>query len=167
MAENEVIHYSDDAYSLIGDPQQARYIRAKDSAISLPLTDSGMVIFIVEPSPAFNDDVLLLPGGALEDGEDPAIAANREMQAEIGYKALRQDYLGEFWPWGKHLRMRSYIYLARDLTPSPLAAEDLHPIRTELVPLTEFERLMKTGHLYDATVIAALYRARSFLATGR
>lgn len=161
----ETVHFTSPYFTVVGDPKNAQYIRADDKAMSVPLTDTGMVIFIVEPSPAFRENILYLPSGRVQPGETMEGAANREMQEEIGYRAERQDYLGELRPWVKYLQTRTFLFLARDLVPSKLHGDEIYTITTELVPLNAFERVIDTGRLFDATVIAALYRARHFVST--
>ncbi|MDX1993896.1 MAG: NUDIX domain-containing protein [bacterium] len=163
MSEDEKTTYSD-WLTLVGEANNPRYIEYRDKAQCVPLTDTGMVILIVEPSPAYGDEgVLYLPGGGIEPDESPLEAANRELQEEIGYKARRLDFLGELRPWVKHLRHSVYVHLARELTPSKLHGDEIHNIITELVPLNDFERVIATGRLHDSSVIAALYMARHFV----
>lgn len=59
----------------------------------------------VEPSAAFGEPTLILPGGETEPGEPHNVTANRELQEEIGYKARRQlcDALASAHPKGATL----------------------------------------------------------------
>ncbi len=157
------IYYDDIYWTLVGTPQRATHVITPDCAQCVPLTDSGLVIFILEPSPAYDQMVLTLPGGIIEPNEPPNVAANRELQEEIGYAALKLDFLGELRPWEKYMQNRTWFYLARQLTPSQLIGDEPHEIITELVPLNRFERLINSGRLHDSSVIAALYMARHLL----
>lgn len=165
MSENEqpVIYLEQEWGRVIANGDDSPFVEYRDKSQCVALTDSGMVIFIVEPSPAYGQDVLYLPGGGIEPGESAQDAANRELQEEIGYKALRLDRLGELRPWVKYLRHSAHLFLARELTPSKLHGDEIHNITTELVPLNGFERLITSGRLHDSTVIAALYLARDFI----
>lgn len=163
MSDPQTVLYEDAYISLKKDERGIAYLSVWDSAQCVPLTDSGMVIFIIEPSPAYHHDILTLPGGIINPKEPPDVAANRELQEEIGYIANHLDFLGELRPWVKYLRARQWVYLARHLTPSVLVGDEAYDIRTELVPLSNFERLINAGRLHDSSVIASLYMARHFI----
>lgn len=147
------------------DHQGDEYVRpAGDEVLIVALTPSGDVILSREPSPAFGESVLILPGGSVEDTETHETTANRELQEEIGYKAGRLDFLGEIRPWAKYLQLRSFVYLARDLTVSQLDGDEGYEIGVVRVPLAEFEERISAGELRDARTIAALYMTRRLLA---
>lgn len=145
------------------DADGVEFVRTGDEVLIVPLTEEGQVILTVEPSAAFGEPTLILPGGETEPGEPHAETANRELQEEIGYKAGQLDLLGELRPYSKYLAARSLVYLAQDLTPSLLEGDEDYAISVEQVPLAEFELLIATGRLLDARVVAALYMARNFL----
>jgi ADP-ribose diphosphatase len=155
--------YQGDYFSIHLDADGIEFVRTGDEVLIVPLTAEGQVILTLEPSAAFGQPTLILPGGETEPGESHAATANRELQEEIGYQAGQLDFLGELRPYSKYLTVRSFVYLARELTPSRLKGDEEYVINVEKVPLAEFERLIAAGRLLDARVIAALYMARSFL----
>src|SRR5207302_3299781 len=104
-------------------------------------------------------------GGIAEQGETHEQAALRELQEEIGYTAVRLDFLSEVRPFSKYITLQSFIYLARELVPSKLQGDEEYPIAIKQVPLKEFECLITSGRLLDAPTIAALFMARSFLSS--
>jgi ADP-ribose diphosphatase len=159
------VFFQDAYFTVYTDPaeQGISWIRTQDEALVVAVNDRREVLLTVEPSPAFQTPTLLLPGGSVEPAETPERAARRELQEEVGFAAGRLDALGELRPWSKYLACQSFVYLARDLTPSRLAGDEDYPILVEAVPLAEFERLLQAGRLLDARVIAALYLARAFL----
>lgn len=140
------------------------YVHSPDEVLVVALNERGAVALNVEPSTAFAEDVLVLPGGTVEPGEDGAATANRELQEEIGLRARLLDDLGELRAWSKYLSVRSHIYLARDLVESKLPGDEKFDIRVEWTPLDAFEDLIASGRLLDARVIAALLLARRALA---
>ena len=155
--------YQGDYFSIHLDADGIEFVHTGDEVLIVPLIAEGEVILTFEPSAAFGEPTLILPGGETEPGEPHTETANRELQEEIGYQAGQLDFLGELRPYSKYLAVRSFVYLARDLTPSRLEGDEDYAISVERVPLSEFEPLIAAGRLLDARVIAVLYMARSFL----
>lgn len=142
------------------------FVGMRDAAIIVPINSDGLALVHTEPSFAYDGlRSLHIPGGGLEDGEDPALCANREMQEEIGYKAQRMDYLGTVDILTKYVECRIYIYMGRELEQSRLQGDEdsdwVQPHRP--IALSEIESLMTSGILRDSTTINALLLARQFL----
>ncbi len=157
------LFFQDDYYSIYTSEQGIDYIRMRSEVLIVPLTHQGKVILTIEPSVAFGEPTLVLPGGVTELDETHEQTALRELQEEIGYTAKRLDFLGEVRPFSKYIAIQSFIYLARELVPSKLQGDEDYPIRMEQVPLKDFEHLIISGRLLDARIIAALFMTRSFL----
>ncbi len=155
--------YEGPYFSILLDARGEEYVYTRDEVLVVPLLDEGTVILAIEPSSAFGEPVLLLPGGTAEPDESLVETANRELREEAGYKAGTLDFLGELRPFSKYMAVRSFIYLARDLVASPLVGDETFEIGNELVPLAGFEQLIAAQRLFDARAIAALYMARHFL----
>jgi ADP-ribose pyrophosphatase YjhB (NUDIX family) len=58
-----------------------------------------------------------LPTGAIDHGEDPLLAAQRELAEETGLRAAQWEQLGAFYLTPGIATQRSYLFLARGLTP--------------------------------------------------
>jgi ADP-ribose diphosphatase len=152
-------------FAIVAEAIHGEYVRCGDEVVVVALDDDENVILTIEPSAAFGEPTLILPGGSTDPDVPFAESANAELQEEVGYKAARLDFLGEIRPFSKYLTVRTYLFLARELTSSKLVGDEAYEIGVERVPLAEFESLMAAGRLLDARVIAALYLARAFLAS--
>src|SRR5690348_15639331 len=56
-------------------------------ALASGLASGDEVLLSREPSAAFGDHTIVLPGGEIHPGEDQKAAANRELQEELGWAA--------------------------------------------------------------------------------
>jgi 8-oxo-dGTP pyrophosphatase MutT (NUDIX family) len=154
---------SDPYVTLMAGDDGVGFVHCGDGVLVVPLTSEGDVLLAVERSAAFGRELLLLPGGSVEEGEPMEETANRELQEEIGWRALRLDYLGELTPF-KYLTSRQFVFLARDLEPHKLAGDEVYPVGTYSVALESVLDLVAQGELHDAPTIAALCLAQRRLA---
>ena len=152
------------SFTLLADSVHGELVQAEDEVLVVALTGQDEVLLTSEPSAAFAETVLILPGGQVEAGETHDLTAKRELREETGFKANQLDFLGEVRPFSKYLTVRSFVYLARRLEFSPLAGDEKYEISLQRVPLQDFENLIADRQLSDACAIAGLYMARHFLA---
>jgi ADP-ribose diphosphatase len=150
-------------FTLLADKVHGEMVQAGDEVLIVALTGHGEVLLTSEPSAAFDETVLILPGGQVEPGEAHDLTANRELQEETGYYANRLDFLGEVRPFSKYLSVRSFVFLASQLDYRPLPGDEKYAIGLQRVPLEDIDELMAGGQLSDARAIAGLCLARYFL----
>lgn len=163
---NQHTHYQYNAWSFVGDEHQPTHIITQSMIMTVPLIESGMVIFILEPSLAYDQIVLTLPSGVIQSSETPQQAADRSLSHGLGYSAEKINFLGKFHPYEKYLYAPIWTYLVRQLKPIDLvqmAGNGSETIQTQLAPLDQFERLIERGTLRDPAVIVSLYLARQVL----
>jgi ADP-ribose pyrophosphatase len=101
-------------------------------------------------------ELLEIPAGGIEADEDPVAAVVREMQEETGYLPRKVERLGGFYSAPGYCTEYLHLYLATDLTPTQLYAEDTESIRLVRVPLSEVYQLIVSGRVCDAKSIAGL-----------
>jgi len=101
-------------------------------------------------------ELLEIPAGGIDPGEDPETAVRRELQEETGYLPGRVERLGGFYSAPGYCSEYLYLYLATDLTPSQLYAEDTESIRLVRVPITQLLSLIASGSICDGKTIAGL-----------
>ena len=89
-------------------------VTIKDCAAIVALTADGKVVLKKEYRHCYGQDLIEIPAGVLEDGENPLETAKRELQEETGYRSEKWTYLGKTVESSAKLTNYMYIYLAED-----------------------------------------------------
>ena len=100
--------------------------------------------------------LLEIPAGGIDEGETPEQAVKRELQEEIGYMPGKVTRLGGFYAAPGYCTEYLHLFLATDLTPSRLTAEDTDEIEIVRVPVSEIKGLIDSGKICDAKSVAGL-----------
>ena len=136
-----------------------------DCIVAVPVDEDNNVLLVRQFRYPVDSYLLEAPAGGVEPGEDILDCVRRELQEEIGYEPGSIEKLGGFYSIPGYGTEYLYAYVARDLKPSRLVAEDTDEIEVIKVPLKDIPALIKSGEICDAKSIAALlmYMAREKL----
>jgi ADP-ribose pyrophosphatase len=136
-------------------------IEHADAITLLPLDDEQNVWFVRQYRHPARQTLLELPAGTLNPGEEPAAAANRELQEEIGMRAERLEELASFYLAPGYSSELMHVFLAGGLSPSALAQDEDEVITVEKVPAGRVLGLVERGELRDAkSLVTILLAAR-------
>jgi len=132
-----------------------------DAVTILPLDAEGNVWFIRQYRHAAGQVLLELPAGTLKPDEEPAPAANRELQEEIGMRAEQLESLATFYLAPGYSTEKMHVFLATGLSASALDQDEDEDITIDKVPLARVLALAEGGALVDAkSLVAVLVAAR-------
>jgi ADP-ribose pyrophosphatase len=138
-----------------------------DSVCIVPIDEQGNILLVRQYRKPVEMDLLEVPAGGIEEGEVPEEAVQRELQEEIGYTAGNLQHLSSFWLAPGWCTEYMHAYLATDLMPSNLAADDDEFISVVRVPLAESLDMVKQGQIRDAKSISSLLMASQVLQDAR
>lgn len=137
--------------------EAVREIVEHDDCVAIIAVDAdGKVLLVNQYRKAAEKELLEIPAGGIDAGEDAETAVRREMREETGYLPGRMERLGGFYSAPGYCTEYLHLYLATDLTPSPLFAEDTESITMVRVPVNRIRRLIASGSICDAKSIAGL-----------
>ena len=140
--------------------ESTREIVEHRGAVAVAAVDEEGCIYLVRQFRyAFGEELLEIPAGKLEEGEETAHleAAIRELREETGLTAQQVDYLGVIYPSVGMLTERIHIYLARGLTQGEMDLDEDEFLNVERIPVRELEAMVRRGEIRDAKTISALF----------
>ena len=117
---------------------------------------SDNVLLVNQFRQPLGKELLELPAGGIDGEETPEEAVRRELQEETGYLPKKIERLSGFYSAPGFCTEYMHLYLATDLAPSQLYAEDTETIRLERLPISKIPELVTSGRLCDAKSIAGL-----------
>lgn len=131
-------------------------IRHPGAVVILPLIDEQTVCLLRNFRPSVDRYLWELPAGTLNVGEDPAVAAIRELAEETGYRCGRLAHLHSFHASPGIMDERMYVYAASDLTAGSQALEAGEVIETHAVSWPAIDRMLRRREIQDAKTLVTL-----------
>lgn len=104
-----------------------------------------------------------IPSGALEPGEAPLAAAQRELREEAGIEADQWEPLGSFYLSQGLTTQASHLFLATGLREGAASPEGTEALAIARVPLDEAWARCCRGELRDSVTLVGLAWARERL----
>ncbi len=114
----------------------------------------------------FAAELLEIPAGKLEPGEDPLEAGKRELREEAGVIAGRYYPLGAFYPTPGYCDEVIHLFLAYDLQKTEAAPDEDEFVEALWLPLGEVAELIMRDTLRDGKTQAAVLKLERLLQNG-
>ncbi|OGO30245.1 MAG: hypothetical protein A2Z29_09035 [Chloroflexi bacterium RBG_16_56_11] len=114
------------------------------------------VLLVKQYRQAPGKDLLEIPAGGIDAGETPEQAVVREMQEETGFRPGRVARISGFYSTPGFSDEFLHLYLATELVPGRLHAEDTPGIEVVKIPASRAAALVASGKIEDAKTIAGL-----------
>jgi ADP-ribose pyrophosphatase len=143
---------------------EATVLELSSWANILAITKNHEVVLIKQYRHGIQEVLWEIPGGVVEDGEDPSEGVKRELLEETGYTASAFVQIGKFYPNPAFQNNTVYCFIALDaekVTGQHL--DDGEDIEVHLVPLDELIDMTKRGEFPHALQVAALFHSLAYL----
>ena len=147
-----------------GRETRREIVEHRDCVAIVAIDADDNVLLVKQFRKSVEKELLEIPAGGIDPGEDPVTTVRREMQEETGYLPRKLERLGGFYSTPGYCSEYLHLYLATDLTPSQLYAEDTESIKLVRVPISQIPGLIASGSICDAKSIAGLLIYSSLLA---
>lgn len=145
----------DDAILPDGNPCIREIIEHSGGACALYVEDNK-ALFVRQYRYAYGESIYEIPAGKLNVGEDPMIAAQRELEEETGIKASRLELLYIAYPTPGYTDEKIYIYRAFEGKKTKVHLDEGEFVDTIWIPLERVKEMLKNGEIKDAKTIIAL-----------
>lgn len=133
-----------------------------DAVVIIPLLYPHTVLFIRNQRFAVGENLLELPAGTIEPGEDHKTAAAREVAEETGYQACHLEFLCDFYTTPGFCTEKMYVYLATDLKHVGQNLDETEKISVHALTVEHALEKIKNNQISDGKTIAALLFALEF-----
>ncbi|MEZ4215082.1 MAG: NUDIX hydrolase [Myxococcota bacterium] len=136
-------------------------VKHPGAACVVPFTSDDEILLIRQYRHAAGGEILEVPAGKLDPGEDPARCAVRELEEEAGVRAGRVEHLSSIWPSPGFTDEVIHLFAAFDLAPARQDLQEDEVIELLPTPLGRALELVFAGELADAkSALAILLAAR-------
>ncbi|MEI7990126.1 MAG: NUDIX hydrolase [Chloroflexota bacterium] len=129
----------------------------------IPVDSQKQIYFVRQYRHPARELLLELPAGTLEKDEPPESGVAREIREEIGMEAGYLQKIGEFYMVPGYSSECMHIFLAKDLHPNPLKADDDEFLSVEIYSVEQAYAMVEKGQIRDAKTIAGLLLARTLI----
>lgn len=140
------------------DGRQKTYDRIdhRDSVTILPLDGDDNIWFVRQFRLGSESELVELPAGVMEKGEEPLDCARREIREEIGMAAKQWRKLGSFYLAPGYATENNHVFLAKELFSSPLTMDEDEFLMVEKYPIKIVLQMIHKNVIHDGKSLAAL-----------
>jgi ADP-ribose pyrophosphatase len=131
----------------------------------IPVDDQGRIMLIRQFRYAVKQDLLEIPAGSMDKGEEsPEACAQRELAEETGYGATNWVQLFEGYLLPGYCNEYMYFFLATGLYHAPLPPDDDECIEVLTVSPEQAMEMIRKGEIIDGKTALSIYLVREYLA---
>lgn len=132
-----------------------REIVERPDVVAIVAVDrDGLVTLVRQVRPPARQELLEIPAGRVEPGEELVESAQRELAEETGLRGGRWRAGPSFWTTPGFCRERVHLFFADGLEPGEASPDDGEELELVRVPVAQLEQ--RLGEIRDGKSLVAL-----------
>lgn len=154
--KGKIIEVEKHKVSLPNDETAYREVVKHNGAVAIcALTPKQEVILVKQYRKALEQELLEIPAGKLEPGEDRESAAMRELEEETGYKAKKLTLIGEVYGTPGFSNEKISVYFADTLVEGEVNLDEDEFVEKVLYSLDDVKKAVEDRTIEDAKTFIA------------
>ncbi|MBM0383712.1 NUDIX hydrolase [Staphylococcus pseudintermedius] len=154
--KGKIIEVEKHKVSLPNNKTAYREVVKHNGAVAIcALTPDQQVILVKQYRKALEQELLEIPAGKLEPGEDRESAAMRELEEETGYKAKKLTLIGEVYGTPGFSNENISVYFADNLVEGKVNLDEDEFVEKVLYSLDDVKKAVEARTIEDAKTFIA------------
>lgn len=131
-------------------------VKHSGAVCALAVTKDGKIILIKQFRKAIEADLIEIPAGKLESGENPEDAIKRELKEETGYDVQSLEYITQFYTSPGFSNELGYLYFAKLGEQGETCFDEDEDIEIFQYNISDAIEMITKGEIRDAKTILAI-----------
>ena len=121
------------------------------------LVNENKVLLVKQFRYLYGKEIYEIPAGKIDEGEDCAVAAGRELEEETGYRAKLKHYF-ELYPSPGYTDEIIHVYAAEKFEFVGQKLDKGEFLNCKFIEIAEVLKMFERGEICDAKTISAVYK---------
>ena len=147
--------------------EQWPWIITPDFINVVALTDDDKMLCFRQGKYAIEGEALAPVGGYLEPGEEPLVAAQRELLEETGITATKWTKIQELHLSNSASDEFCILYIAQELNFGESQPEDEEQLEIRKLHFDELYKMIESGEITDSLTVAIVLKAKLMMLEGK
>lgn len=165
--EGNVISLQIDTVTLPGGRTATREIVKHPGAAAVIALLDGKLLVVEQYRKPLEKFQVEIPAGKLDPGEDPILAAARELEEETGYRPKELKPVSAFYTSPGFADEKLYLYFTDGVELGVQNPDEDEDLNVAAITMEQAEAYISEGRIGDAKTILAIYAWKHYLLTGR
>lgn len=139
-----------------GKTSKREIINHPGAVAVIAITEDKKLLLINQFRKPLEKTIVEIPAGKLEKDEDPLDCANRELEEETGYKAVKLEFISSFYTSPGFANEIIYLYFTDKIELGEINRDEDEFIDVIEATLLEAEMMIKDQIIHDAKTIFAI-----------